>query len=545
MAYRLTPEHEKYVRILAENPHEFERIPTSIKDDRYFVQVIATINRGELYKYLSDHIRADKDIAKAYICRNGLNLEFAPEEIRKNAEFILTAVVENPLAQKFVVGVKDEKMQVLMEIAKDVNSFKDFPKKYRQNDEIIKFTISNTPPNQVISTVLKHIDLSKIKNIQEIICKAINNDFSVYDSDYNQLKENEKVVSCAIRNGLRFSSVPESLKENEEVVYAGLEQDGSIYLTLSEELRNNYRLARRATDTSPYIIGKITNRDIVIELLDNWYGIKEHFLMELYYNDFEICKRIFKKNGNLYSKLVGCPDDSLLYNKELIEIAVTNYPAVLEHVPLELRTFDICLLAVQKQGLTLKYCNLFTSHVDIITAAITQNADSLEFADTITYEIVELAIKKNGTALRHARQFRRDKDIIFTAILNSAAAYPEIPSSMLDIPGFIDDCFQQNPKIYRYLDNDRKNNLAIVRAALEYSTDLIQYVPKSIQLENRELILDIATMNPRGFTFGICDEYKKDEEFMGILIRGGECPYWVPEEIRLKYAASHKKSARK
>ena len=61
--------------------------------DKYFVKLTEVIEEKPwLYKFLSDEVKADRDIAKATFKKNGSMLEFAPDEFKSDKEMVLMAV---------------------------------------------------------------------------------------------------------------------------------------------------------------------------------------------------------------------------------------------------------------------------------------------------------------------------------------------------------------------------------------------------------------------------------------------------------------------
>jgi cytochrome oxidase Cu insertion factor (SCO1/SenC/PrrC family) len=123
------------------------------------------------------------------------------------------------------------------------------------------------------------------------------------------------------------------------------------------------------------------NRDTVDSLL------KEHAHDHCY----------FEHNGSVLTELEDLEDSSNIYVR--IDYMEKYKDVALKDVPEEDRVNEVCIAAIKRNGLALKYVINQTN--EICLAAVKQNGHALNYVINKTDEICLAAVKQNGYALNY------------------------------------------------------------------------------------------------------------------------------------------------
>lgn len=196
-------------------------------------------------------------------------------------------------------------------------------------------------------------------------------------------------------------------------------------------------------------------------------------------------------NSKPYS-LGYAPDD--LKTKELCELAVYNRGLALDYVPIYLKTKEICMLAVSNNGLSLEYVpnNLRTN--EICEVAVQKNGLSLEFVpDNLkTYELCKSAINSNELSIKFVPNDLRTEELCKLAVQKNGLTLEFVPQD-LKTKELCKLAINQNPYslqfVSRCLMTKELCELAIHKNGLS-----LRYVPED--LKTKELC-EIAVNNDR------------------------------------------------
>ena len=112
------------------------------------------------------------------------------------------------------------------------------------------------------------------------------------------------------------------------------------------------------------------------------------------------------------------------------ENTINIEPAYLGSCPLQ--THKLCMIAVKKNGLTLKYVQ--NQNPVICMAAVQQNGYALQFVKSQTPEICLAAVQEIGLALKYVKY--QTPEICMAAILNRPMSFEFVESKTYDICKF-------------------------------------------------------------------------------------------------------------
>ena len=240
----------------------------------------------DLVKYCHPSMRDDITIMKKAIADNGLNLEFASDELKKNKDFLLSAVEENQDAVKFIPSNFLESEIFVKDLIEKVNSvtntiFELIPEKLKKNKSIL---IKIAQKIQYLGQKLEgYFDKNDLQFFSEVVKK--NGDFIYFASE--KLRDDEELVKVAIKFGdCSLSNISERLRNDPEMVIWAIENNrpallssageiakddfdviktavcrqGSALDWASERLRDDNEIVKLAVDEDPYALKYASER---------------------------------------------------------------------------------------------------------------------------------------------------------------------------------------------------------------------------------------------------------------------------------------------
>ena len=239
----------------------------------------------DLVKYCHPSMRDDITIMKKAIAHNGLNLEFASDELKKNKEFLLSAVEENQDAIKFIPSNFLKSEIFVKDLIEKVNSvtntiFELIPEKLKKNKSIL---IKIAQKIQLGDELEGYFNENDFQFFCEVVKK--NGDFIYFASE--KLRDDEELVKVAIKFGDgSLSNISERLRNDPEMVIWAIENNrpallrsageiakddfdviktavcrqGSALDWASERLRDDNEIVKLAVDEDPYALKYASER---------------------------------------------------------------------------------------------------------------------------------------------------------------------------------------------------------------------------------------------------------------------------------------------
>lgn len=115
--------------------------------------------------------------------------------------------------------------------------------------------------------------------------------------------------------------------------------------------------------------------------------------------------------------------------------AVKQNGLALEHVPVERRSYDLCLMAVKRYGIALRHVPAEIQCPEICQAAVTQSAVALEYVLDQTEEICRSAVTQLPSAIGHV--LNQKEKICWLALNIDKAAYMHIRAPTEEMSEFV------------------------------------------------------------------------------------------------------------
>ena len=158
-------------------------------------------------------------------------------------------------------------------------------------------------------------------------------------------------------------------------------------------------------------------------------------------------------------------DERLRGNQDFATKAVQINGLVLKHLLEKAIDYEVVRLAVENNGLALKYANeIAKTTTSIVKTALAQNPMALQFAAALqrnNFDTVKIAVEKNGHAIQFASDsLKRNVDIVTLAMRTSPEAVkylPETPTS--------DKQISQSRSVSPYTNNEGLDFLSSVAAS--------------------------------------------------------------------------------
>jgi hypothetical protein len=153
-----------------------------------------------------------------------------------------------------------------------------------------------------------------------------------------------------------------------------------------------------------------------------------------FYKQYELSYIVVSSDGLLLKDVVinNMSNENYI---NLVEIAVQKNGNALQHVPQELRKYDICLKAVSSDGCALQYVPQELRKYDICLKAVSSDGRALQYVpqELMKYDICFKAVSSDGLSLQYVPQelMKYDKTktylLCFKAVDNNPFALQYVP----------------------------------------------------------------------------------------------------------------------
>jgi tetratricopeptide (TPR) repeat protein len=240
-----------------------------------------------------------------------------------------------------------------------------------------------------------------------------------------------------------------------------------------------------------------------------------------------------RKIGELIYQAGRIGSLDVLKTPEICLTAVQQDGMALEYVPVALRTAEVCLAAVKQNGKALEYVPVVLRTAEICLAAVQQDGKALEYLPEAfrTAEISLTAVQQDGKALEYVPEALQTPEICLTAVQQYGLALRHVPEAL------------QTPEIC--LAAVRQWNLAITivpealrtpeicLAAMQRDFDyyfVFLYTPAEV-LRTPEFYL--AAMQKNGNALGYMSKALRTQEMcLAAVQQDGRALGFVPEALR-------------
>ena len=451
---------------------------------------------------------SDKEFVKAAVKINGIQIKYASEFIKSNADIILEAVINNYNA-----------LQYASELLK---SDKEFIKKIVNiNGNALQYASSNIKSDKAIVSVALKRNCTAIQYASE----SLRSDKNIV---LNAIKGNDNdtiVLKRFIGNGYLLQYVAESLKLDKEIVIESVKINGDALqyahdifrkdkVVVLEAVRNN-GLALVFADESLKKDSKI-----VLEAIKN-NGLALEFANESLKKDSKIVLEAFRNN----TKSIKFLNDVLWCDKKFVLEAIKIHPLALQYASDSLKNDrEIAVEAINKDGFALEYVSdSLKSDLDIVLQAIKIDYQAIQFADE-NLDIVQEAIAKNQEILlsffkeqiegieRYEYSARKNIEYDYDSIHEENPLYEldiEVRNILEDLLEFASEGYDYDnkyiiegycPFLYKYIKKDKDFILNIYQLWPHYLMQfniLYKLAPKDL-LQTKGFLIEIFKLKVKG-----------------------------------------------
>ena len=222
--------------------HEWQRVDTSLKDDRAFALKAATV-QGDVLQYMHPRYRSDREIVLAAVKSQGEALQYADLSLKRDEEIALAAVRSHGTQLQFVDRSLQNDREVVLAAVRNNGLALRYASFEMQNDRGIALTAVRKN-----GLALRYVS-SKLSNDREIVITAVrDNPLALQYANHNLRDDYDVVmeaVTAPIVDGdaaLRFASA--RLRANVAIVRAAVSNDPRAHDWSMEPAASNEMVLR-------------------------------------------------------------------------------------------------------------------------------------------------------------------------------------------------------------------------------------------------------------------------------------------------------------
>ncbi|KAF0974101.1 hypothetical protein FDP41_006711 [Naegleria fowleri] len=294
----------------------FQFIPTTSSSTHSYAKIMMLIlsqnqnaKKQPSLKSISETTsRNNRRVVISHVITNGMNLEFASDQLKKDKIVVLTAIRENPLAYQFA----SEELKHEMEFKKQcIDIILSFSGPIRKRDVILRLFGNDRDALLYIFDCNESREIMKAELVS--VARCVNNRYgtcSILKLLPEELRSDRQIVEACIRIEYCFEYASTLLKHDEEFILKN--KDFIDLWDIPDELRND--------------------RNFILKFMDS----KRFSLSELstdLQNDFEIVLNAVKRNG----LFLTYASDALRNNREIVLQAIIQNPKSLKYASHELQ----------------------------------------------------------------------------------------------------------------------------------------------------------------------------------------------------------------
>jgi len=179
--------------------------------DRYLIKLAEVIEeRPWIYKYLSDEVKADREIAKVAFKKDGSMLEFAPDEFKNDKEMVLIAVDTGDAYLYASDELQHDKEVVLLALEWDSAILEEFDEEFYEDLEVMYKAIYMDAEN------FEYL-VEELQEEKDVAKKCVSLNCDVYDYLCDELKGDREIIETAIQNGYLLAGFLHSTENYKEI----------------------------------------------------------------------------------------------------------------------------------------------------------------------------------------------------------------------------------------------------------------------------------------------------------------------------------------
>lgn len=231
---------------------------------------------------------------------------------------------------------------------------------------------------------------------------SVNNTYSEKLFTFLNYYPRENIMASAQNDENLYKIIPESALKDK--LYR-LEHPFLFLVNIAIPEEAHMQKSKSMCEKKHFYVDKINVIDIVhIKDLDYWNDETFCKLMTYRHNGaLRYCK---KRTNNVYMNAVQKDGDNLRY------------------VPSELQTYEMCLIAVRNNGLSIQYVDKVTDEMQY--EAVKNNGMALRYIKNRTPELCWLAVKNTGCAIKHVPKEIQTEKLCIMALSENISQFDYI-----------------------------------------------------------------------------------------------------------------------
>ena len=476
----------------------------------------AVKQNGLALEFADPELKKDFDVVKAAVSQNGLALEFADPVCQDDINVVKAAVVENGKALRYSSPrLRHARCIVFWAVSENWEAwFSVAPllKYYKNDTEIVSKMISNFQGNREIEDSDLIID-------QEMIQNAISqNGLALYFALPGMKKQKEVVIPAVQQNGLALQFADPDLQDDIEVAKAAVQQNGLALQFADPDLQDDIEVVKAAVQQNGlalhYASPRLKMAKCIVHMAVSDNGEALQFAHSYLKDDDDIVKAAVSKTGKAfiyasgsmrnipeialaaipnYGCALGYASYQIQIDKDVVQKAVANDGLALEYAPNYQDDRDIVTIAVENNGLALKYAPYFQDDRDIVckaVKAVKNKGLALKFAPVFQNDpkIVSKAVEQNGLALEFAPAYQNTVKMVRKAVSSNGLALQIVMDMIKNDKGEVISELPESDLVLKNASKEETENKEFVLNAVSKHGIELQYASKDLR-NDRDVVM--------------------------------------------------------
>jgi len=463
-------------------------------EDRNDISVVmkaVSINGANL-EYASPRLRANGHVVLKALSNRGLALEFASLALRNDREIVEAAVTNNGLALKFASS------------------------KMRKCKPVVLAAVHN-------NGLALEFSSRSFKHDRDIVTAAVKqNGYSLHLFVSESLKDDYELNFMALKqNGECYSELPSILRDDRPLAFLGLERNGHVLRFFSREFRGDREIVLAAVRVKGCALHHArrhlrADREVVLAAVQQTWHALQYASPELRADPTLVIGECGDASGGRALQFAA----DLVLDKAQAMLAVQSSGRSFRQLSPELRADrDVCLAAVRLDGEMIRYASSeLRADKEVVLISVSKCGRALQWAPAALradHEVCLAACQHDGRALHAcAPAVRGLRD--FSSNLGAARFDKELQGSL----------------VAYYAKLKAADRAVVLAACMNYGLALAH---ASIPLQrDREIVLAAVRQNGRALQYA-GGELRADKEVVAIAVAQPECGSMIryaSEELR-------------
>lgn len=398
-------------------------------------------NKLKDYPYYQD----DKKVVMEEVSKNGIYLEYAVEELKKDKDVVFAAVRSNPDAIRFV------------------------SKKFLNDEELFKIALD-------YNGLLLEYASNKLKDNRNLCFTAVRKNGLALQFVSKTLKDDKEfVLSALLNNGEAIQYASHNLKNDEEACLVALNNSGTSLKYMPEVIKNNEDMALTAV---------IKN------------GKALEFVSETLKKQKNIVLQAVKKDG----LAIAYAPASIRNDDDVVNAALKQDIHALEHLQEYSNDFFKMsqLLITTKQFVALNYIGEdLSNNKNFALICASLKGDTVQyFSEEIKNdrEVLWIAVNQDCAAYEYASKELKKDYALLNAALDTEKILRDVYKNQFN------DNYNRADSILMFADTTLKNDITLVKKAVDLTYLALEFASNSIN-NNIDFVTPIIDKNPRAIEF--------------------------------------------